>query len=120
MDYDSSKDSSKAGSNVDSSVFPREADQTFLFSARHTVFGRAANESLFSSAFNFSSLIFFFLFFQFCFGKEGEVGEDRQEKERGLSKEGEDDSSMVAGKKADEKAWEKNCGHGKYGSSCSG
>ena len=45
------------------------------------------------------------------------MGEDRQEKERGLSKEGEDDSSMLAlaGKKADEKAWEKNCGNGKYG-----
>ena len=43
-----------------------------------------------------------------------------------MSKEGEDDDSMVAGtkadkmvrgKKADEKAWKKRCGHGKDGPS---
>ena len=86
----------------------------------HTVFGREANESLFFSAFNFLSPIFFSHFFHLCAGEEGEVGKDRQEKDRGLSKEGEDDSSMVAGKKADEKAWKKKCGHCKDGSSCIG
>ena len=30
-----------------------------------------------------------------------------------LSKEGEDDSSMVASKKAHEKVWKEKCGHGK-------
>ena len=55
------------------------------------------------------------LFFQLCVGEEGEVGKDRQEKNRGFSREGEDDSPMVGGQKAHEKAWKKKCGHGKYG-----